>query len=154
MPFYEYQCSSCGHHHEALQKISDKPLRKCPECGRSTLKRLMSAPVFRLKGGGWYETDFKSEKDAKRNLAGDQEPAQGKADAKESEVKPAAEAKPTAEGKAASAAKPAADKPPADKAQDGKPARTSKARKPAAGGSDGKQGTTRAARRRAPRARR
>ena len=52
MPFYEYQCSACGHHHEELQKISDGPLRKCPACGRSTLKRLMSAPAFRLKGGG------------------------------------------------------------------------------------------------------
>jgi putative FmdB family regulatory protein len=68
MPFYEYQCSSCNHHLEALQKINDTPLRKCPECGRQTLKRLISAPVFRLKGGGWYETDFKSDKESKRNL--------------------------------------------------------------------------------------
>jgi len=68
MPFYEYQCSSCNHHLEALQKINDAPLRKCPECGRQTLKRLISAPVFRLKGGGWYETDFKSDKESKRNL--------------------------------------------------------------------------------------
>jgi putative FmdB family regulatory protein len=74
MPFYEYQCSRCGHHHEELQKITDKPLRKCPECGRLTLKRLVSAPVFRLKGGGWYETDFKSDKEGKRNLAGEKEP--------------------------------------------------------------------------------
>ena len=69
MPFYEYQCSSCSHHLEILQKINDAPLRKCPECGRQTLKRLISAPVFRLKGGGWYETDFKSDKEGKRNLA-------------------------------------------------------------------------------------
>ena len=74
MPFYEYQCSGCGHHHEELQKITDKPLRKCPECGRLTLRRLVSAPVFRLKGGGWYETDFKSDKEGKRNLAGETEP--------------------------------------------------------------------------------
>ena len=74
MPFYEYQCSRCGHHHEELQKVTDKPLRKCPDCGRLTLKRLMSAPVFRLKGGGWYETDFKSDKEGKRNLAGEKEP--------------------------------------------------------------------------------
>jgi putative FmdB family regulatory protein len=81
MPFYEYQCSRCGHHHEELQKVTDKPLRKCPECGRLTLKRLMSAPVFRLKGGGWYETDFKSDKEGKRNIAGEKEPAAVKTDA-------------------------------------------------------------------------
>jgi putative FmdB family regulatory protein len=81
MPFYEYQCSRCGHHHEELQKVTDKPLRKCPDCGRLTLKRLMSAPVFRLKGGGWYETDFKSDKEGKRNIAGEKEPAVAKTDA-------------------------------------------------------------------------
>jgi putative FmdB family regulatory protein len=69
MPFYEYQCKSCGHDLEAMQKISDPPLKKCPECGKSQLQRLMSAPVFRLKGGGWYETDFKGDQDNKRNLA-------------------------------------------------------------------------------------
>jgi putative FmdB family regulatory protein len=74
MPFYEYQCSSCGHHREELQKVGARALRKCPDCKRNTLKRLISAPVFRLKGGGWYETDFKSDKDEKRNLAGDKEP--------------------------------------------------------------------------------
>lgn len=83
MPFYEYQCSSCGHHLEALQKISDPPLRKCPDCSKSTLKRLMSAPVFRLKGSGWYETDFKSDKENKRNLADrDEQPSESKADGK------------------------------------------------------------------------
>ena len=70
MPFYEYQCEACGVHHEAMQKMSDAPLRKCPACGKARLKRLISAPVFRLKGGGWYETDFKSDKEAKRNLHG------------------------------------------------------------------------------------
>ncbi|HWX35181.1 MAG TPA: zinc ribbon domain-containing protein [Steroidobacteraceae bacterium] len=69
MPFYEYQCKSCGHDLEAMQKISDRPLKKCPNCGKSQLQRLMSAPVFRLKGGGWYETDFKGDQDNKRNLA-------------------------------------------------------------------------------------
>jgi putative FmdB family regulatory protein len=69
MPFYEYQCKSCGHDLEAMQKISDPPLKKCPHCGKSQLRRLMSAPVFRLKGGGWYETDFKGDQDNKRNLA-------------------------------------------------------------------------------------
>jgi putative FmdB family regulatory protein len=69
MPFYEYQCKSCGHALEAMQKVSDAPLKRCPECGKAQLQRLMSAPVFRLKGGGWYETDFKGDQDNKRNLA-------------------------------------------------------------------------------------
>jgi putative FmdB family regulatory protein len=69
MPFYEYQCKSCGHTLEAMQKITDGPLKKCPHCGKAQLQKLMSAPVFRLKGGGWYETDFKSDQDNKRNLA-------------------------------------------------------------------------------------
>ena len=75
MPFYEYQCAHCGHHLEAMQKISDAPLKKCPECGKSQLKRLISAPVFRLKGSGWYETDFKGDKDNKRNLHGAEDEA-------------------------------------------------------------------------------
>src|ERR1700683_2319405 len=69
MPFYEYQCANCGHSLEAMQKISDPALKKCPSCGKAQLQKLMSAPVFRLKGGGWYETDFKSDQDHKRNLA-------------------------------------------------------------------------------------
>ncbi|WP_376697040.1 FmdB family zinc ribbon protein [Wenzhouxiangella sp. EGI_FJ10305] len=69
MPIYEYRCKSCGHELEKLQKIADLPLVDCPECGRPELTKLISAAGFRLKGGGWYETDFK--KDNKRNLAGD-----------------------------------------------------------------------------------
>ena len=83
MPFYEYQCAACGHHHEELQKVTDRPLRKCPACSRTSLRRLVSAPVFRLKGGGWYETDFKHEKEEKRNLAGEKEPAAAEAPAVE-----------------------------------------------------------------------
>ena len=90
MPFYEYQCPHCGFDEEVLQNINDKPLTKCPSCGKKGLKKLMSAPVFRLKGSGWYETDFKGDKDNKRNLAGaDKE--EPKAEAK-TETK--AEAKP------------------------------------------------------------
>jgi putative FmdB family regulatory protein len=70
MPFYEYECSSCRYYSEVLQKITDKALKKCPSCGKNTFKKLISAPVFRLKGSGWYETDFKGDKDNKRNLAG------------------------------------------------------------------------------------
>ena len=77
MPIYEYRCGSCGHQLDALQKISDEHLTDCPACGESALRRLVSAPSFRLKGGGWYETDFKNDQDRKRNLAdsGDGKPA-------------------------------------------------------------------------------
>lgn len=68
MPIYEYRCDACGHYLDALQKIADAPLRDCPACGASALRRLVSAPNFRLKGSGWYETDFKSDKERKRNL--------------------------------------------------------------------------------------
>ena len=70
MPFYEYECPHCGYDEEVLQKITDNPLTRCPSCGKKGLKKLMSAPVFRLKGSGWYETDFKGDKEKKRNLAG------------------------------------------------------------------------------------
>ncbi len=69
MPFYEYRCEDCGHELEALQKIADDPLVDCPECDKPDLRKLVSAAAFRLKGSGWYETDFK--KDGKKNLAGD-----------------------------------------------------------------------------------
>ena len=70
MPIYEYQCPSCGHEMEALRKISDAPLTDCPACGSNELKKKVSAAAFRLKGGGWYETDFKTG-DNKKNIAGD-----------------------------------------------------------------------------------
>src|ERR1700704_4696601 len=80
MPFYEYECSNCKFYTEVMQKISDAPLTKCPSCGKKALKKLVSAPNFRLKGGGWYETDFKGDQESKRNLAG--------ADKEESASKP------------------------------------------------------------------
>jgi len=67
MPIYEYQCGECGHIFDALQKMSDDPLKACPECNEDALKKLLSAPKFRLKGSGWYETDFKT--GSKRNIA-------------------------------------------------------------------------------------
>ena len=69
MPIYEYQCTECGELHEALRKISDPPLTDCPACGKSALRKKVSAAAFRLAGSGWYETDFKSGN--KKNLAGD-----------------------------------------------------------------------------------
>ncbi len=112
MPFYEYECPACKYYAEVLQKISDKPLAKCPSCGKKGFKRLISAPVFRLKGSGWYETDFKSGKDSQRNLAGaEREEAKPAADEKggekpgekpgeKAETKPAADAPDTAKPKA------------------------------------------------------
>lgn len=69
MPIYEYRCDACAHELEAIQKMSDAPLVDCPECGQPALKKRISAAGFRLKGGGWYETDFKS--DNRKNIAGD-----------------------------------------------------------------------------------
>ncbi len=132
MPFYEYQCKSCGHTLEAMQKINDAPLRKCPHCGKSQLTRLMSAPVFRLKGGGWYETDFKGDGDNKKNLADRPETDAAK------DTKPAADAKTDATAKDASKpAEKAADKP-AEKAA------PAESKKPDGGGMS-KRGATAAA---------
>jgi putative FmdB family regulatory protein len=108
MPFYEYQCKQCDHHLEAMQKVSDAPLRKCPKCGKSALQRLMSAPVFRLKGGGWYETDFKGDGEGKRNLADRPEAEAPKEDKKDG--KDAAKEATTEAAKPAEKAAPAAEK--------------------------------------------
>jgi putative FmdB family regulatory protein len=67
MPIYEYRCKNCDLELEALQKISESPLQDCPDCGEPSLKKKVSAAVFRLKGSGWYETDFKT--GDKKNLA-------------------------------------------------------------------------------------
>lgn len=128
MPFYEYECKSCGHDLEAMQKVSDPPLRKCPNCGKSQLQRLMSAPVFRLKGGGWYETDFKGDQDNKRNLADRPETDSAKDSAKDAPAAAAEGKDKGSEGKAEGAQ--AKDKP-ADKAAE-KPA-AQPAKKPDSG---------------------
>ena len=110
MPFYEYECSNCRFYVEVLQKISEQPLRKCPSCGKSALKKLVSAPVFRLKGSGWYETDFKSDQEGKRNLAGAEKDDKESVKPAESESKPdaKAEAKPDAKPDSKPAAEPKA----------------------------------------------
>jgi putative FmdB family regulatory protein len=84
MPIYGYACKECDHSLDALQKIADAPLVDCPACDKPTLKRLLSAPRFRLKGQGWYETDFK--KDNQRNLHGEK-------DSTKSPSKPASDSK-------------------------------------------------------------
>ncbi len=112
MPIYEYACQKCGHTLEVLQKVSEGSLRKCPECGALQLKRLVSAPQFRLKGTGWYETDFK--KDGRKRLAegGEAAPApaaedKDKSDKSDKADKPAKPEK-SAEPAPAKAKKPAA----------------------------------------------
>jgi len=97
MPIYEYACKSCDHTLDALQKMSDDLLVDCPECAEPELRRLISAPRFRLKGQGWYETDFKKEN--QRNLAkGDSESAKpdSKTDKKDSKDSKKAESRPKA----------------------------------------------------------
>jgi putative FmdB family regulatory protein len=91
MPIYEYQCASCGHHLVALQKISEEPLSDCPSCGRPGLQKLVSAAGFRLKGNGWYATDFKGGATKKQAEGGDE---------KSSQTNSASEAKSDAKDKA------------------------------------------------------
>jgi putative FmdB family regulatory protein len=115
MPFYEYECQACKYYAEVMQKISDTPLTRCPSCGKRALKKLVSVPVFRLKGSGWYETDFKSDKENRRNLHGaEKEEAKADSKAETKEAKPAA-----AEGKETKEAKPAQAKASAEAATKG-----------------------------------
>jgi putative FmdB family regulatory protein len=102
MPIYAFECAACGHRFDELMKLSDPDPTDCPSCGAPQVRRQLTAPQFRLSGGGWYETDFKKDGDKKRNLAGDG----GTSAPASSDSKPAAasEAKPAA----APEAKPAA----------------------------------------------
>ncbi|MFT3806875.1 FmdB family zinc ribbon protein [Arenimonas sp.] len=95
MPIYAFECAACGHSFDRLQRMSDPDPTVCPECGAEQVRRQLTAPQFRLSGGGWYETDFKKDGDKKRNLTGKDESA-GKTESKseaKSESKP--ESKPT-----------------------------------------------------------
>jgi len=103
MPIYEYKCSECGHRDDHLQKVSERPLKVCPACGRKTYKKQLSAAGFQLKGSGWYATDFKGS--GAKPAAADAKP-EGKADAAtdaKSDAK--AEAKPDAKSDAKPAKK-------------------------------------------------
>jgi len=106
MPIYEYACKQCGHKFDALQKMSDDPLRVCPECEAPELRKLVSAPNFRLKGGGWYETDFKT--DNKRNLVDGVAKSDSKDNKADKDGKAAKDAKSDTGGKADKPAKPKA----------------------------------------------
>jgi putative FmdB family regulatory protein len=121
MPIYEFECGSCGDRFDRLQKLSDPDPTICPECGKATVKRRVTAPSFRLSGSGWYETDFKKDGDKKRNLTdkGESAPSESKsadssstpasstpakstdATSAESKSKPAEKSKPAAETKVA-----------------------------------------------------
>ena len=96
MPIYEYECKACSHVFDVLQKMSDDPLNYCPECGAPELRKLLSAPNFRLKGGGWYETDFKETN--KRNLADGAAKDAKQAEDKAPADKPADSKKPAKKG--------------------------------------------------------
>ncbi|WP_394540102.1 zinc ribbon domain-containing protein [Lysobacter enzymogenes] len=110
MPIYAFQCNACGHSFDRLQKLSDPDPTVCPECGAEQVGRQLTAPQFRLAGGGWYETDFKKDGDKKRNLAGEgssggaaaDKPAETKTEKKaEKKADPAPAAAPAAASKPA-----------------------------------------------------
>lgn len=98
MPIYEYRCTACGHELEALQKLADSPLTDCPSCGQSRLSKLVSAAGFRLKGSGWYATDFKNRSKPAEKSDG----AKGKAEPATAAVETATAPAATAEAKAES----------------------------------------------------
>src|SRR5690606_17562084 len=126
MPFYEYECSNCQYYFEALQKISDKPLKQCPSCKEQSLKKLVSAPDFRLEGSGWYDTAFESEHETKRNLADRAEAIEAKSEgseSKETKSSDTAKAKTTARKSVSSVKTPAKT---AAKAAKSKPASKAK----------------------------
>ena len=105
MPIYEYVCSACGAESEIMQKLSDPPAKECPVCHKKKLVKNISAAGFRLGGGGWYETDFKSGN--KKNVAGDkaEKPAAAAEASTGKSEKPASTAKPEATAKKESGAK-------------------------------------------------
>ena len=118
MPIYAFECDACGHNFERLQKLSDADPTVCPDCGAEQVRRQLTAPQFRLAGGGWYETDFKKDGDKKRNLAGEGSSggagaATGSSGSNATDSKPA-DAKPTT-------AKPSEAKPAAPAKSDSKP---------------------------------
>jgi putative FmdB family regulatory protein len=109
MPIYAYRCEDCGHELDALQKISDPPLTECPACGAQALTKQITAAAFRLKGSGWYETDFKKESDKRKNLHQEGEAKKDKPATDQAAEKPAAAAESKPKSKPdTSAAKPVA----------------------------------------------
>ena len=91
MPIYEYRCGACGCQLEILQKLSDAPLRDCPECGKPSMSKMVTAAGFQLKGSGWYATDFKHGPAAKTKPADQPDAKAGDKPAAPAEAKPATE---------------------------------------------------------------
>lgn len=89
MPIYAFECAACGHSFDRLQKMSDPDPTACPSCSAEQVRRQLTAPQFRLAGGGWYETDFKKDGDKKRNLAGEGSASSTASESKPSDAKPA-----------------------------------------------------------------
>ena len=100
MPIYEYSCQECGHSLEAIQKLADAPLTDCPACDKPALKKQVSAPSFRLSGGGWYETDFKT--GDKKNIAGERSDGAGKSSTDSGGTAAKADSKPSGSSKSES----------------------------------------------------
>jgi putative FmdB family regulatory protein len=130
MPIYEYRCAACGFQCEYLRKVTDPSLAVCPECGKDTFKKLLTAAGFQLKGSGWYATDFK------HSGAKPAEPKQDGDTKKNADAKPDANAKQDASAKPDASAKQGAD---AKQGGESKPAAGSKPAEaaPAAGGAGG-----------------
>ena len=129
MPIYGFECGSCGHRFDRLQKLSDPDPTVCPDCGAEPLRRQLTAPSFRLSGSGWYETDFKKDGDRKRNLT---EKGEGATSSKPESTSSDAASNSKAGQPAASEAKSAAssDSTPAKPAAKPGPASNSKAGQP------------------------
>jgi putative FmdB family regulatory protein len=104
MPIYEYRCAECGHQEEHLQKVSERPLTKCPACGKKAYKKQLTAAGFQLKGSGWYATDFKNKPAAAAKAdAGSGAKSDAKSEAKpEAKAETKTESKPAADGTKAS----------------------------------------------------
>jgi len=98
MPIYEYECNGCGSKHEFIQKFSESPKRKCPSCGKSRLRKMVSAAAFHLKGNGWYVTDFR---DKDKSKDSDKSKSDGK-DSTNSESKDTKKSEASSETKATS----------------------------------------------------
>ena len=113
MPIYAFECDSCGHQFDRLQRLSDADPTECPECGASQVRRQLTAPSFRLAGAGWYETDFKKDGDKKRNLVDKPESSGSGGSTEGAPVAAKSDAKPDAAAAAKTESKPAS--PPAAK---------------------------------------
>ena len=94
MPLYEYQCKKCGHRFEKIQKFSDKPVKKCPECG-GVVEQTISAPAVQFKGSGWYVTDYAKKGSSSASHSGDSGSKDKKDEKPKTELKDSSSSKET-----------------------------------------------------------